>query len=158
MDDKAPVNYNIIFDLAHVLFTPDHTNFEFDGPSFSPIEHGIKLVQQCATQKHSTGKRLHRLFVLSNLDTESLDQLIETFPEIFAHFEGIVISGAVQLKKPDPRIFMHLLKTYELVSSDCIFIDDRLENIIAAQSVGIFGIVCDNYAKVEKELQILKVF
>ena len=35
---------NLIFDLAHVLFTPIHTNFEFNAPYFMPIDEGIAIV------------------------------------------------------------------------------------------------------------------
>lgn len=147
----------IIFDLAHVLFIPQHTNFEFNPAYFTPIEQGIALLEQCAAQRADDGTQAHRLFVLSNLDSESLEILTSTFPDIFKLFEGVLISGMVNYKKPDPRIFNHLLTTYNLHASSSIFIDDRHENVRIAQTLGITGIVCDDYKKVASELKILGI-
>lgn len=148
---------NIIFDLAHVLFTPNFTNFEFESIYFTPIEHGIKILKRCSQFTDLQGNK-HRLFVLSNLDLESLAILKENFPDIFALFDGIVVSGMVNSKKPNPQIFMHLLNTYNLQSHNSIFIDDKIENVIAAKQLGITGIWCDDHKNVEKELKILGIF
>jgi FMN phosphatase YigB (HAD superfamily) len=148
---------NIIFDLAHVLFRPISTSFEFEGPYFIPIDEGISILESCAAQRDAHGNRLHKLFVLSNLDSHSLEQLQLTFPDIFAYFRGIVISGMVNFEKPDPRIFIHLMQTYSLEPHHCIFIDDKKENIISAQFLGITGILCDEFSKVKQELSILNV-
>lgn len=147
---------NIIFDLAHVLFVPEFTDFEFNGVSFTPIEQGIHLLKRCAAQTDPLGNK-HRLFVLSNLDRESLNNLQENFPDIFALFEGIIVSGMVNFKKPDARIFTHLLTTYNLTADNSIFIDDRIENVIAARQLGISGILWDNHHAVEKELKAFGV-
>ena len=40
----------------------------------------------------------------------------------------------------DPQIYKALLKKYQLKASECIFIDDRLENVQAAFALGFAGI------------------
>ena len=54
----------------------------------------------------------------------------------FRTFEGIVISGEEKLKKPDERIFRLLLERYELAAEECLFIDDSLVNVRAAEHLG----------------------
>ncbi|MGB4102240.1 MAG: HAD family phosphatase [Alphaproteobacteria bacterium] len=51
-------------------------------------------------------------------------------------FDGIVVSGEVGLKKPDPRIFHLLLEKYGLDAHACCFIDDTRANIDAASALG----------------------
>ena len=54
-------------------------------------------------------------------------------------FDGGVASCEVKINKPDPRIYQALLDKYHLRADECIFIDDRAENLVAASALG-FGI------------------
>lgn len=66
----------------------------------------------------------------------------ETFPiaydryEFLRTFNGIVVSGNEKLIKPDPLIFKVMIERYDLRPEDCIFIDDNLHNIMAADKLG----------------------
>ena len=59
---------------------------------------------------------------------------------VLAQFDGGVASCEVQVNKPDPQIYKALLKKYQLKASECVFIDDRLENVQAAFALGFAGI------------------
>ncbi|MER7015384.1 HAD family phosphatase [Saccharopolyspora sp. NPDC000359] len=52
-------------------------------------------------------------------------------------FKHLVFSGDLQLAKPDTRIYHHLLGTLDADPADCLFFDDRQENIDAAREVGL---------------------
>lgn len=67
-------------------------------------------------------------------------------------FSGIVISGEVQLMKPEPEVFMHLLATFELRAEECVFIDDSLANIESARQVGLHAIWFKDAAQCRREL------
>lgn len=54
-------------------------------------------------------------------------------------FDGGVASCEVKVNKPDPRIYQALLDKYRLRADECIFIDDRAENLLPASALG-FGI------------------
>jgi len=54
-------------------------------------------------------------------------------------FDGGVASCEVKINKPDPRIYQALLDKYHLRADECIFIDDRADNLVAASALG-FGI------------------
>ena len=56
-------------------------------------------------------------------------------------FRGIVISGEIQMMKPEPEIFEYLLRRYELSAAETMFIDDHLPNIEAAQALGLHTIL-----------------
>mgnify|MGYP002564393919 CR=1 FL=1 len=80
------------------------------------------------------------LFVagLQNIPQDVLELLTER--GILTQFDGGVASCEVQVNKPDPQIYKALLKKYQLKASECIFIDDRLENVQAAFALGFAGI------------------
>lgn len=67
--------------------------------------------------------------------------------------DGKVVSGFVQLVKPDREIYEYLLKEYNLKAEECVFIDDREENVDAAKEIGINGIWFWNYEQMMKELE-----
>ena len=81
------------------------------------------------------------IYVLSNA--------AESFYEYFARqfelefFDGIVISADVHVTKPDVRIYEHLLEKYNLKAEECLFIDDRTDNVEGAIKAGMNAIQFD---------------
>jgi epoxide hydrolase-like predicted phosphatase len=53
-----------------------------------------------------------------------------------------VYSAEVKLLKPDPRIYQIVLDQLKLPAGACVFVDDRLENVQAAQALGMKGVLC----------------
>ncbi len=94
-----------------------------------------------------------RLFVLSNAS----EQFWTYFPREIdvSLFDGVVVSCDVHLLKPDVRIYRHLLDTYSLDPNECLFIDDRADNLQGAEQVGIRGLVFEgDYDAVRKTVRI----
>lgn len=58
-----------------------------------------------------------------------------------ASIDKYVVSSAVKLAKPEPEIFQLLLAKYSLNPLECVFIDDRVDNVNAAKALGMSGIV-----------------
>jgi HAD superfamily hydrolase (TIGR01509 family) len=56
-------------------------------------------------------------------------------------FDGYLISCDIQVNKPDQEIYRALLRKYDLVAGECLFIDDLEENIAGARAVGLQGYV-----------------
>lgn len=79
----------------------------------------------------------YRLYVLSNMSPEFID-FIRRLP-VYANFDGEVVSCEERVVKPEPEIFRLLLDRYSLEPEQCIFIDDRIDNIEAAEREGICG-------------------
>jgi len=51
-----------------------------------------------------------------------------------------VYSAEVKLLKPDPRIYRLVLSGLKLAAVECIFVDDKLANVLAAQALGMEGV------------------
>ena len=77
----------------------------------------------------------YNLYVLSNMSPEYIDFLREM--PVFAHFDKQIISCEVQLVKPEREIYELLLSRYGLQPEETIFIDDRIDNVKAAEELGI---------------------
>lgn len=154
----------VIFDLGGVLFRYNKRDVlavlhgrRHETP-FYPIAEGIALVNRCRAQLDALGARRHALYVLSNFSRESFIVLQRFHQPVLDLFDGIVISSHVGYAKPDQRIYEYVLRTYHLKPADCIFIDDELCKAHAATRVGMHGIVCRDFAVVERELHQLGVF
>ena len=79
------------------------------------------------------------LYGLSNLSVEIADETFDAFP-VIRELEDVVISGAEGMVKPDPRIYDIALERMGRPAPDTVlFIDDRLENVRAAEAAGMAG-------------------
>ncbi len=77
----------------------------------------------------------YRLYVLSNMSHEFIAYLRKK--EVYAYFDGEVVSCEEGVVKPDPAIYRTLIDRYSLDVKETMFIDDRRENVDTAASLGI---------------------
>lgn len=77
------------------------------------------------------------LFAITNFSHEFWPPFRDAYPAIFAHFRDIVVSGVEKLSKPDPAIYHLALDRFGLAAEEAFFIDDRLDNVEGARSVGM---------------------
>ena len=57
------------------------------------------------------------------------------------HFDVLVISGEVGLRKPDPAIFHATLDELDLPAEACVFVDDLDRNVEVATELGMHGVL-----------------
>lgn len=85
----------------------------------------------------------YRIYLLSNYSREYFQMAVSN--QLFnKDIDGGVISYEVGLIKPDPAIYKHLLEKYNLKAEECLFYDDRSENVAAAKALGMGGYVIDS--------------
>ena len=77
----------------------------------------------------------YKLYVLSNMSLEFIEFLRKT--EVYKYFDGEVVSCEEGMVKPQPEIYDLLLERFNLVPEETLFIDDRKENVEAAERKGI---------------------
>ena len=80
------------------------------------------------------------VYGLTNWPAETFDEARRRFKTI-ASIDNIVVSSHVKLAKPEPAIYQLLLSKYNLNPEECVFIDDRKDNIDTAIRLGMNGIV-----------------
>jgi len=70
----------------------------------------------------------------------------------FPPFDQQIFSCDVRLAKPAPEIYRHTLAALGLEPASVVFLDDRPENIRAAEGLGMHGVVFTSLEKVAAEL------
>ncbi len=78
------------------------------------------------------------LYAITNFGDEFWAQFRPTQP-IFDNFIDIIVSGTEKMAKPDPAIFDLAVQRFNRPASSMLFIDDRADNIEAAESRGFIG-------------------
>ena len=80
-------------------------------------------------------KEKYELAILSNA-TASLDWCFDAL-DIRKYFNEIVISSYEECSKPGEDIYLRILRKMNKNPEDCIFIDDKKENIDTAEKIGM---------------------
>jgi HAD superfamily hydrolase (TIGR01509 family) len=91
------------------------------------------------------------LYCLSNMSA-AVYAYLRLRHDFWDRFRGIVISGEIQLLKPEPEIFTHLLERFGLEARETVFIDDMAANVEGARAVGMLGIQFSDAAECERRL------
>ena len=73
-------------------------------------------------------------YVLSNWSAETFEGMTDDYP-FLKLFDGLLISGEDKLIKPDHAIYQLARDRFNLNPEETVFIDDKLENIQAAQEM-----------------------
>jgi len=88
-------------------------------------------------------KKRYRLFLLSNTNEIHLLRFTQTFaalqgnPSLDNLFEKVYYSHRMSMRKPDREIFEFVLNENALVANQTLFLDDNIDNLNGAASVGI---------------------
>lgn len=84
----------------------------------------------------------YRTYILSNASDLFFTYFANFGP--LEDFDGAVISCQELLLKPESEIYERLLSRYGLDPAECLFIDDREDNVAAARALGMEGHVFRN--------------
>ncbi|HET7263789.1 MAG TPA: HAD family phosphatase [bacterium] len=77
-----------------------------------------------------------RTAMLSNMSVE-LCECIRRDRDLSEWFDVVIVSGEVRMTKPDARIYRVCLERVDAEPAECLFVDDRPENVAAAQTFGM---------------------
>jgi len=80
------------------------------------------------------------IFGLTNWSDELFHDYAPQRFDFLALFDDIVVSGTEGLAKPDPGIYRLAIERSGLPAERLVFVDDRAENVVAAEAVGMRGI------------------
>jgi glucose-1-phosphatase len=91
-------------------------------------------------------KKKYKTYLLSNTNELHIDYVrrdlvrnhqIEDFETKF--FTKAYYSYEIKMRKPDLEIYNYVIKDAQINPSESLFIDDNLDNILAAREVGLFA-------------------
>ena len=92
-----------------------------------------------------------KLYALTNWSAETFPIAQQRF-SFLKTFEGIVVSGEENTRKPFPEIYNIVLSRYKLHAEKCLFIDDNRDNIETALRLGMAAIHFKNPRQLSNEL------
>jgi putative hydrolase of the HAD superfamily len=95
-------------------------------------------------------------YMLSNESRELMEYRIPTFG-LAGLFDAYLVSAYIALRKPEPAFFQCALDISQRQPEECVFIDDREENLEGARRVGIQGIRMTSPEQVIAELRQLGI-
>ena len=117
------------------------------------IKHSLRdlpATQQLIRELSAAG---YHLFCLSNMSLEFYDYLKDR--EVFACFEGQIISAREKLIKPEKEIFELLIDRYGLQPEETLFIDDLADNVSAARDMGFHTVHLTDKIKGLQEIRTI---
>ena len=91
------------------------------------------------------------LYGLTNWSAETYPAALKRFA-FLRWFRGILVSGDIQLVKPDPRIFALLIERFVVEPQHAVYIDDVEANVAAARPFGIHAIHFTTPTRLREEL------
>lgn len=104
----------------------------------------------------SLKKRGYHVYLLSNYGKTAFEAAREHGRLSFLPLvDGAVISYEVQIVKPEPGIYRALLDKYNLKPEECVFLDDRADNIEMAKEFGLHGVIVTGHKQASEELEEL---
>lgn len=102
-------------------------------------------------------KSRYRLVLLSNTNELHALHFRRQFADTLAHFDALVLSHEIGMRKPSPDIYAHCCRLGGSSPSQCVFIDDLPANIDAARACGWHGIVYHQGLDLRHELRRLGI-
>ena len=98
----------------------------------------------------------YRCLYLSNFSKASETDCAEAL-DFISCMDGGILSYREKVIKPMPEIYQLLIDRYELVPEECVFLDDTVRNLEAAQKFGIHTIHFTSQEQAIRELRELGV-
>ena len=156
MDDK----WNTQLDLESVPFAQTIASMQHAMPQYSKeiqsfgdrytdfITGEIKGMRPLLVKLKAEG---YRLFGLSNW-CSWVHTTMKQFP-IFQLLDDFVVSSDVHLAKPDAAIYELACRKFGMKAGECVFADDKEENVASARACGMHAVCFATTAQYEAELR-----
>ena len=76
-------------------------------------------------------------FVLLSNDVKEWSRYLLKLHGLEKYFKDCIISGEIHMRKPESRIFIYAIERIKCNPQECIFVDNSVKNLNAAQKIGI---------------------
>ncbi|WNJ16350.1 HAD family phosphatase [Pontibacter sp. G13] len=113
-------------------------------------EETVKLLKELVDAPHLD------VFALTNWSAETFPIAQEQFG-FLGWFKDTVVSGEVNMKKPDPKIYQLMLNQFKIDPNETVFLDDSMPNVKGAEAVGIKALHFESAEKLATDLRELGI-
>lgn len=112
----------------------------FDGP-IPGVEELLERVRE-----------RYRVAFLSNSNEVHAEVIPRLFGALFHREDRFIFSHRFRVAKPDPEMFRRALEVIGALPQHVVFVDDLIENVLAARSVGLRSFQFRDAETLEREL------
>jgi HAD superfamily hydrolase (TIGR01509 family) len=122
-------------EFARRFFADPHTEHTFDLVAFHRVRRaGCAFLPGMDALLDDTAGLVDR-YIASNYPVW-VEELAEQLA-LYERMEGVWASHHLGVRKPDPAFYERLLEKIAREPHECLFVDDREENCVAAEAVGM---------------------
>jgi putative hydrolase of the HAD superfamily len=93
-----------------------------------------------------------RIGILSNMGEDTLSYMRQEFSWL-GDFHHHTWSCELGIAKPDPAIYTYTCEKLDVAPGEALFLDDKAENIRAAEAVGLIGIQFRDIEQLQRDLE-----
>lgn len=116
----------------------------------------VEKVEYAIPWIKSLQEKGYQVYYLSNFSEKAHKECAAAL-DFIPYTQGGILSYQDKLIKPQPEIYRLLLERYGLQAEACVFLDDTLINVQAAEACGMYGIHFLDYAQGVEALKKLGV-
>ena len=117
--------------------------------SLRPNEEFIELVREL--RRGARGEL--NVLALSNISLPDYEYIMSHSSDWTSIFDRVFPSALVGERKPHLGCYRRVISEMQLEPQTTVFVDDKLDNVASARSLGMHGIVFDNQANVFRQLR-----
>ncbi len=114
-----------------------------------PLWENIRLLKKLS--------KSYTIMALANTNERDYMDIKRKYKLFGIKLELYIASYKLKIKKPNKKIYLYALKKSGYKAEECLFIDDKIENVKAAKSLGINAIHYKSYRQLLKEMKGLGI-
>ncbi|MHA1986323.1 MAG: HAD-IA family hydrolase [Promethearchaeota archaeon] len=117
------------------------------------------LVTQVSAEMAEIIERLHQAgYVVSLMsNTHDIHARSNTLKGFYDIFDNLFLSNEIGFIKPDMEKYKHVIKKLETKPKKCVFIDDKILNLVPARELGIIVIRFESFEDFKEKLNELGI-
>ncbi|KAH8822867.1 HAD-like domain-containing protein [Flagelloscypha sp. PMI_526] len=142
--------YTRVASLFQVAVEDVYTTFQQARESLTPNDEFFRLVQ---SWKQASSGRL-RVYALSNISAPDYAYL-RALNAQWSIFDEVFVSCEIGERKPHLGIFKHVIQRTGSNPATTVFVDDKLDNVLSARSLGCRGVQFTHRVEAFRELKTL---
>ncbi|RAK81491.1 HAD family hydrolase [Aspergillus fijiensis CBS 313.89] len=114
------------------------------------LNHAVlQLVSEI--RKRNPGLKVYGMTNTPHAEQDCVNRIVDSYPV----FDHVYLSGVVGMRKPDLGFYRFVLTEAGLRPDEVVFVDDKTENVLVAQSVGMHGVVFQNVTDLKQRIMNL---
>ena len=143
-------------ELLQIFISNDPEIEELTRKMFINVSDTIEVFDYTHAWIRELKQKGYRVLILSNFSEKAYRECGEKMSFV-EEADGAIISYKEKMIKPDREIYELIIDRYSLIPEECVFLDDRADNIEAARQMGMHGIVFTTREAALKELDKMGV-